>query len=271
MQYNKALVRGLANSFAAGALRAEEPSEPPSTEKMAEELAAYNKQLEECGVELIRVEPDHDHPDCIFVEDTAVVAGNRVLICRPGHPSRQGEIDPIKAAFESLSGSNLELHDMRSMSETATLDGGDVMFTGKEFFVGLSKRTNEEGVEILAKVFDNYPVHSVKVVEGLHLKSVVTPASEELLVVADNRAGREALQAIQSQATAKYDSVLVPEALAANVLRVNDHLLVSKGFPESLALIKEKIPSDLHVHELWNREGAKADGALTCRSILFTV
>lgn len=27
----------------------------------------------------------------------------------------------------------------------ATLDGGDVLFTGREFFVGLSGRTNEAG------------------------------------------------------------------------------------------------------------------------------
>ena len=29
------------------------------------------------------------------------------------------------------------------MSEPGVMDGGDVLFTGREFFVGLSKRTNQ--------------------------------------------------------------------------------------------------------------------------------
>ena len=47
------------------------------------------------------------------------------------------------------------------MLEPALLDGGDVLFTGREIFVGLSSRTNKEGVESLAKAFPKYPVTSV--------------------------------------------------------------------------------------------------------------
>jgi dimethylargininase len=35
----------------------------------------------------------------------------------------------------------------------ATLDGSDVLFTGREFFVGLSKRTNILGAKALASAF----------------------------------------------------------------------------------------------------------------------
>ena len=47
------------------------------------------------------------------------------------------------------------------MVEPALLDGGDVLFTGREIFVGLSSRTNKEGVESLAKAFSKYPVTAV--------------------------------------------------------------------------------------------------------------
>ncbi len=47
------------------------------------------------------------------------------------------------------------------MTEPALMDGGDVLFTGREFFVGLTSRTNKEGVESLAKAFPNYPVTTV--------------------------------------------------------------------------------------------------------------
>ena len=47
------------------------------------------------------------------------------------------------------------------MVEPALLDGGDVLFTGREIFVGLSSRTNKEGVGSLAKAFSKYPVTAV--------------------------------------------------------------------------------------------------------------
>lgn len=48
------------------------------------------------------------------------------------------------------------------MVEPARMDGGDVLFTGREFFVGLSSRTNKEGIEFLAKTFSKYPVTPVE-------------------------------------------------------------------------------------------------------------
>jgi dimethylargininase len=38
------------------------------------------------------------------------------------------------------------------MQEPAMLDGGDVLCTGQHIFVGKSKRTNQEGIDLLIKV-----------------------------------------------------------------------------------------------------------------------
>lgn len=40
----------------------------------------------------------------------------------------------------------------------ATIEGGDVLFTGREFFVGLSKTTNLAGAKAVAAAFPEYPV-----------------------------------------------------------------------------------------------------------------
>ena len=48
------------------------------------------------------------------------------------------------------------------MVEPARMDAGDVLFTGREFFIGLSSRTNKEGIEFLAKTFPKYPVTPVE-------------------------------------------------------------------------------------------------------------
>lgn len=45
----------------------------------------------------------------------------------------------------------------------AKLDGGDVLFTGKEFFVGLSQWTNESGAKAVAAAFPEYPCVPIKV------------------------------------------------------------------------------------------------------------
>lgn len=45
----------------------------------------------------------------------------------------------------------------------ATIDGGDVLFTGREFFVGLSKTTNMAGAKAVASAFSEYPVTLLRV------------------------------------------------------------------------------------------------------------
>ena len=45
----------------------------------------------------------------------------------------------------------------------ATIDGGDVLFTGREFFVGLSKTTNMAGAKAVASAFPEYPVTLLRV------------------------------------------------------------------------------------------------------------
>ena len=68
-----------------------------------------------------------------------------------GAPSRRGEVNGVKAALEQLKSQHV-LSDIVVMQSPATLDGGDVLTMEKEILVGLSKRTNSEGVEWLTKV-----------------------------------------------------------------------------------------------------------------------
>jgi arginine deiminase len=48
----------------------------------------------------------------------------------------------------------------------ATIDGGDVLFTGREFFVGLSKTTNMAGAKAVASAFPEYPVTLLRVLSS---------------------------------------------------------------------------------------------------------
>ena len=68
-----------------------------------------------------------------------------------------------------------------SESADALCDGGDVLFTGREIFVGLSRRTNEAGVLSLQKAFPQYPVNAVRIHGPLHLKSVASCVGDALI------------------------------------------------------------------------------------------
>ena len=62
----------------------------------------------------------------------------------------------------------------------------------------------------------------------------------------------------------------VPDTIAANVLSLNEHVVTQAGHPASQARIAELCAArGLTLHTLGMAELAKADGALTCCSLLF--
>ena len=92
-----------------------------------------------CGLEVTILPADNKHPDCIFVEDQAIVIDGHVLLPVPGHPSRVAEQPPI-ADFLSR---QLNGFQVCGMFGDARMDGGDILRLGDIFFVGRSERTNE--------------------------------------------------------------------------------------------------------------------------------
>ena len=60
---------------------------------------AYCAALEQCGLELVRLEADERYPDSTFVEDVAVITERGAILTRPGAPSRTGEVAGVKEAL----------------------------------------------------------------------------------------------------------------------------------------------------------------------------
>ena len=59
-------------------------------------------------------------------------------------------------------------------NQNAFCDGGDVLFTGSEFFVGHSKRTTPEGANFLRESF-GLPVHVIDVGSEGNFQNVLAP------------------------------------------------------------------------------------------------
>lgn len=269
--YTHAIVRGVPSSLAKEALRMSQDGVEVDLAQARREHEAYVEVLgTRLGLEVIELPADEALPDCVFVEDAAVVCGDTALLTRPGAESRRAEAELMRKALKDLNLNIVEMND-----ENATLDGGDVLFTGREFFVGLSKRTNQRGAEILADAFKDYAVSTVPVLEGLHLKSFCSMGGPGLIVIGSSEPAQKALKIMQQMSDHRYDKLTVPDDHAANCVYMNlpnkGHVLLhctTQEYPES-AKVFEKLKDHMLI-PLSNSEKVKVDGALTCCSVLIS-
>jgi len=254
-------VRGLPSSFL-DSLKSHEPTEPINVALAKKQKEAYAQKLLDLGVTIVQVPEDDMYPDCVFIEDTAVIIRDRAVITLPGHPTLRGECEAVKEVLRNLLPHVL---DMKT-APAATCDGGDVLFTGREIICGLSKRTNQEGSAFLQRSFPDFPLSHVVVSGGsLHLKSVMSMVGNTMLF-ADTEAGH-ALHSIIQPEKRNYGTLFCPEPIGANCLWINGVAVVPVAAPRTAELIRA-LPG-VKVETVDMGELAKADGALTCCSLLF--
>lgn len=231
----------------------------PDTSAALHQHEAYCRALEDCGLELVRLAPDLQHPDSTFVEDTAVLTSQSAILARPGAASRLGEVARIREVIERFYSA------IHVIEAPGTLDGGDVCEAGSHFFIGISHRTNEEGARQLGGILaaDGITTSLVEIRSAnsiLHLKSGIAYLGKNDLVVMDELADRNEF--------AGYNLVRVSagESYACNCVLVNERVLVPAGFPrlESALATRgyEPLPVDMS-------EFRKMDGGLSCLSLRF--
>lgn len=90
-QYSHAVIRGVPTSLARDALRMCQAEVDLAGAQRESEV--YHEILEKrLGLKVVKIPADEAFPDCVFVEDAAVVWGDTALITRPGAESRRGEV-----------------------------------------------------------------------------------------------------------------------------------------------------------------------------------
>lgn len=245
-----AITRSIPESFAQ-ALSRVPPDLPIDVALARAQHAAYCAALTACGVVVETLASDEACPDGCFVEDTAIVVGDRALITRSGAPSRRPETAAVAAALARW-------FEIVEMTEPATLDGGDCLRLGNTLYVGRSARSNAPGIARLA-VF-GLRVVAVELPPGvLHLKCVCTPLGDDRVLLAE-----------QSIPAATFDAeiVWVPavETYAANAVAIGEHVIVAGGYPRTHEAL---VAAGFTVHAVPTSEVYKADGSLTCQSIVF--
>ena len=218
--------------------------------------AEYEAALRALGARVERAAPAPELPDSAFIEDTAVVLDETAVIMRPGASSRRPEVDAVAAALGRY-------RPLQSIVAPGTMDGGDVLTVGRRVFAGESRRTNPEGVRQLRAILEplGYTVERVPVAGCLHLKSAVTAAADDLLVLNPSWLPGATFDGFDWIATHP------DEPYGANVVRVGDTLLCAASAPRTRERLEAR---GLTVQEVTVSELVKAEAALTCCSLIFT-
>ena len=125
-------------SFVTRSLRHQEPAEPIDLGKAIQQHENYVTEVKKLIPHAVQVPADDALPDLVYVEDPAVVLDGKALITRMGQPTRAEEVKHMRPVLAEMGIQLFEVDDPE-----AIIDGGDVMFTGREFLVGLTKRTNK--------------------------------------------------------------------------------------------------------------------------------
>jgi len=219
----------------------------------------YERTLRALGCRVERVPEAPDMPDSVFIEDTAVVFDEVAIITRPGAISRRRETTAVAAALSRY-------RPLRHIEPPGTIDGGDVLVVDRRVFVGLSTRTNHEGLRQFRDALTRfgYVVTGMPVDGCLHLKSAVTAVSDDVLIL-DSR----------SVDPRQFDGLLWVEPAdeerhAANVLRIGATIVCPDDAPITRRRLEDAgLPVTTTTAPA--SELRKAEGGLTCCSLIFRV
>ena len=225
--------------------------------KAQAEHHTYELLLGKLGAKVISLPEEPELPDSMFVEDPAIMLDEVAIICPLGTESRRKEAPTIAAALEKF-------RKLAYVKLPGTLEGGDVLRVGKKIYVGVTKRSNPEGIRQFAVIASShgYEVTAVPVTGCLHLKSAVTFLGNDTLL------GNRGWFDWKRMERYEWVDVHSAEPHAGNALQIGDSVVFPASFPRTAELIREK---GFKLERLDISELQKAESGLTCSSLLFEV
>ena len=213
----------------------------------------YCSILKESGIEVIALPPLENFPDSVFMQDPALLGSRNSVVGRFGEARRRGEemalVDGIKESAR--------IGKLSWVTEPGTLEGGDIVMTERDVFVGESERTNASGIKQLAHVLKDMNVRAVKT-ELMHLLCGCAYLNDKTMIIVPE------LVSAKSFPGFKFIPIPKEETYAADALYLGEKkVLIPSGNPQANAKLKESgyKPIEVDMSEFW-----KGDGGVTCLS-----
>lgn len=229
--------------------------EPISFERAAAQHALYEAALRTLGCQVKRLPVATDQADSVFIEDTALVLDECAVITRPGAASRRAETGPVEDALRAY-------RPLLRIDDPETLDGGDVLRVGRRLWVGLSSRSTVGAAEQLGALLEpfGYRVDTAVVRDCLHLKTAVSALPDGRVLLNPRMVDAWTFDGLG------YIEVDPAEPFGGNVLCVGDTILCPASAPRTRLRLDAQGYQTILVDA---SELAKAEGGLTCCSLLF--
>jgi len=224
--------------------------------RACEQHHQYENALRSLGVHVISLRAELDLPDSVFVEDVALVLDECAILLNPGAVSRRPEVLSIEQALSSY-------RNFYRIQPPATIDGGDILRVDRTIYVGISSRSTENAVEQMKAILKpyRYQVRAVQVSGCLHLKSAVTQVREKTLLINPSWVSREEFSGMD------FIEVDPSEPYAANAVMVGETIIFPAAFPKTGAKLAD---AGIRMSIVEADELARAEGALTCCSLIFS-
>jgi dimethylargininase len=166
--------------FRVANLEAHHMNEEADREKTRQQHGHLKSILSGFGCEVIDAPELAGHPNSVFTRDVALSTPHGYLKLRMGLETRRGEEEWMSQILQSVG--EPCAGEIRS---PGTVEGGDVILAGSVAFVGLSRRTNEEGAQQISRLLADmdYEVRQLPVPDGvLHLGGVLSAIGPERLL-----------------------------------------------------------------------------------------
>ncbi|KAI6192152.1 Dimethylargininase [Aphelenchoides bicaudatus] len=194
---------------------------PQAVKKQQEDL---NDTLREAGVEVIELQPEEGTaPVNLFTDDALIMINGTALITRPKKGNtRTKEIAEIAREF---AWQLLEAPEQEN-GKNVIIEGSDVLYTGKEIFVGVRKNgTNTEGAVVIARTFSDVPCTAIQIGNQHPLKYYVSVAAEGVLAMGKSKEALTIRQRIERESTFRYKVLSIEPDELINCVNVNNHLI----------------------------------------------
>src|SRR5271169_1520649 len=231
------------------------PRKPIDLQMARAQHHKYEETLEKLGARVISLPEEPELPDSMFVEDPAIVVDELAVICTLGTETRRKEAASLATALEKF-------RMLKHIKLPGTLEGGDVLRVGKNVFVGVTQRSNPEGIRQSAVILAmfGYDVTAVPVTGCLHLKSAVTSLGGKTLLGNREWFDWKRLEGFD------WVDVDASEPHAGNALTIGETVVFPASFPKTRERI---IVQGFRVESLDISELQKAESGLTCSSLIF--
>lgn len=230
----------------------------PTKEAILKEQKNFWDTLKDLQVEVLIADQVKDAKGQMFTRDLAFVIGNTFFISNMKKENRKNAINGWKNII-----SKIDSNRIVKVPSNIYLEGGDVIVDHKTVYVGISERTNLDGVRYLKSVLrDDYDVIPLKLKpKFLHLDVVFTIVNPNVAIIYKDGLEIESYQLLE-----KYNKIEITEKeqfeLATNVFVIDPQTIIMNANHKRLATALKKL--NINVVALDIEETAKDGGAFRC-------